>query len=76
MVDLFRVMKELAKNIKNKEIENDKKIFWKKRQNDFQMECLNAKILNAIKNMMEIMEVEGFVQSHVENHIQLSKIIL
>lgn len=29
------------------------------------MECSNARILSAIKNMMEVMELEGFVQELV-----------
>ena len=76
MVDLFRVMKELVKNTKDKETKTDKKISWRKKLKDFQMECLNVRIQNVEKNMMEAMVLEGFVQSHVENHIRLSKIIL
>ena len=76
MVDLFRVMKELVENTKDKEIKIDKKIFWRKKLKDFQMECSNVRILSATKNMMEAMVLEGFVQSRVEDHIQLSKIIL
>ena len=76
MVDLFRVMKELVENIKVKETKTDKKLFWRKKLKDFQMECSNVRILSAAKNMMEAMEVEGFVQNHVEDHIRLSKIIL
>ena len=76
MVDLFRVMKELVENTKDKEIKIDKKIFWRKKLKDFQMDCSNVRILSVTKNMMEAMVLEGFVQSRVEDHIQLSKIIL
>ena len=65
MVDLFRAMKELVKNIKDKEIKTDKKIFWRKKQKDFQPECLNVKIQNVKKNMTEAMVLEGFVQDLV-----------
>jgi len=76
MVDLFRVMKELVENTKDKEIKIDKKIFWRKKQKDFQMECSNVRIQNVEKNIMEAMVLEDFVQNHVEDHIQLSKTIL
>lgn len=41
----------------------------RKKQEDFLMECSNAKIQIAVKSMTEVMDLEGFVLMNVDDTI-------
>ena len=43
----------------------------RKKQEDFPMECSNAKILIVVKSMTEVLEVDGFVHYSVEDIIMV-----
>ena len=72
LLHIYSVINSIVKFGKNSKYSKKKKLDRRKNLDVFQMECSFVKILNAVKSMMDPMDLEDFVVKRVYKNLHHS----